>query len=253
MAISLNTVDELQEHLLGVFARSAHHAGEVDQVLLSLIGGLLWRKKPGDPVKVNTKEGAGGNVIWFRVDSIRYALLYSHEERFIKLMGGGRKGELVQTFTNDTPINELIRVFASLGNGVLTLAEARKVRKEDRDPDAPKLKVPKADKVKGDKAEKADKMAAKKLNKADKPAKPNKPKDRAAKEARLQARDEKVRQHREERKAVRQANKANKAAETPEPEALDDQSTAIEAPVAGTTPPRLRAVEPVAAAGGLGA
>lgn len=234
MAISLNTVDELQEHLLGVFERSAHHAGEVDQVLLSLIGGLLWRKKPGDPVKVNTKEGAGGNVIWFRVDSIRYALLYSHEERFIKLMGGGRKGELVQTFTNDTPVSELIRVFASLGNGVQTLAEARKVRKEDRDPNAPKVKVAKADKV-----------AAKKL-KADKP---KKPKDRAAKEARLKARDEKVRQHREERKAVRQANKANKAAETPDPEALDDQSAPTEAPVAGTTP-RLRAVEPTAAAGG---
>lgn len=240
MAISLNTVDELQEHLLGVFERSAHHAGEVDQVLLSLIGGLLWRKKPGDPVKVNTKEGAGGNVIWFRVDSIRYALLYSHEERFIKLMGGGRKGELVQTFTNDTPVSELIRVFASLGNGVQTLAEARKVRKEDRDPNAPKVKVAKADKP-----AKADKVAAKKL-KADKP---KKPKDRAAKEARLKARDEKVRQHREERKAVRQANKANKAAETPDPEALDDQSAPTEAPVAGTTP-RLRAVEPTAAAGG---
>jgi hypothetical protein len=240
MAISLNTVDELQEHLLGVFERSAHHAGEVDQVLLSLIGGLLWRKKPGDPIKVNTKEGAGGNVIWFRVDSIRYALLYSHEERFIKLMGGGRKGELVQTFTNDTPISELIRVFASLGNGVQTLAEARKVRKEDRDPNAPKVKVAKADKP-----AKADKVAAKKL-KADKP---KKPKDRAAKEARLKARDEKVRQHREERKAVRQANKANKAAEAAPPEVPDEQVDTVEAPVAGT-PPRLRAVEPTAAAGG---
>jgi hypothetical protein len=237
MAISLNTVDELQEHLLGVFERSAHHAGEVDQVLLSLIGGLLWRKKPGDPIKVNTKEGAGGNVIWFRVDSIRYALLYSHEERFIKLMGGGRKGELVQTFTNDTPISELIRVFASLGNGVQTLAEARKVRKEDRDPNAPKVKVAKADKP-----AKADKVAAKKL-KADKP---KKPKDRAAKEARLKARDEKVRQHREERKAVRQANKAAEAAP---PEVPDEQVDTVEAPVAGT-PPRLRAVEPTAAAGG---
>lgn len=245
MAISLNTVDELQEHLLGVFERSAHHAGEVDQVLLSLIGGLLWRKKPGDPVKVNTKEGAGGNVIWFRVDSVRYALLYSHEERFIKLMGGGRKGELVQTFTNDTPISELVRVFASLGNGVLTLAEARKVRKEDRDPNAPKVKVAKADKVKGDKA---DKLAAKKL-KADKP---KKPKDRAAKEARLKARDEKVRQHREERKAVRQANKAAKATEAPEPEEPDDLVQVIETSAAGTGS-RSRAAAPAAASAGQGA
>lgn len=242
MTISLNTVDELQDHLLGVFERSAHHAGEVDQVLLSLIGGIMWRKKPGDPIKVNTKVGAGGNVIWFRVDATRYVLLYSHEERFIKLMKDGRKGELLQTFTNDTPTSELVRVFASLGEGVPTLAEARKVRKEDRDPDAPKVKVPKADKP-----DKAEKMAAKKL-KADKP---KKPKDRAAKEARLKARDEKVRQHREDRKAVRQANKANKAAEAPAPENAEGQAEVLEQPVAGT-PPRLRAVEPTAAAGGMG-
>lgn len=243
MAISLNTVDEFQDHLLGVFERSAHHAGEVDQVLLSLIGGIMWRKKPGDPIKVNTKEGAGGNVIWFRVDSIRYVLLYSHEERFIKLMEGGRKGEILQTFTNDTPTGELVRIFAGLGAGVPTLAEARKVRKEDRDPDAPKVKVAKADKP-----AKAEKMAAKKL-KADKP---KKPKDRAAKEARLKARDEKVRQHREDRKAARQANKANKADEAAEPEVLDGQVEVPDAPVA-STPPRLRAVEPSAASAGLGA
>lgn len=242
MAISLTEVDELQEHLLGVFKRSDHHAGEVNEVLLSLSGAILWRKKPGDPIKVNTKEGAGGNVIWFRVDGTRYALLYSHEERFIKLVAGGRKGELVSTFTNATPTAEVARIFASLGNGIAAPSESKKIRKEDRDPAAPKVKMAKADKP-----DKAEKVAARKL-KADKP---HKPKDRAAKEARLKARDEKVRQHREERKAVRQANKANKAAEAPEPETLDDQADAAEAPVAGTTP-RLRAVEPVAASGGMG-
>ena len=55
MSISLNTVEDLQEHLLGVFERSAHHAGEVNEVLLTLIGAMLWRKSPGDVLKVNTK------------------------------------------------------------------------------------------------------------------------------------------------------------------------------------------------------
>ncbi|MFZ5548423.1 MAG: hypothetical protein ACOZJX_06990 [Pseudomonadota bacterium] len=239
MAISLTEVDELQEHLLGVFKRSDHHAGEVNEVLLSLSGAILWRKKPGDPIKVNTKEGAGGNVIWFRVDGTRYALLYSHEERFIKLMAGGRKGELVSTFTNATPTAEVARIFAGLGNGIAAPSESKKVRKEDRDPDAPKVKV-----AKTDNPAKAEKVAAKKLR-ADRP---KKPKDRAAKEARLKARDEKVRQHREDRKAARQASKAGKAAEAVPPEELEDPADSVEAPVAGT-PPRLRAVEPAAATG----
>lgn len=134
MAIALKSVDDLQEHLLGVFQRSAHHAGEVNQVLLTIAGGILWRKNPGDAVKVNDKEGAGGNVIWFRIGSRRYALTYSHEERVIKLMEGGRRGELIRDFTNHTPTAEVFEVFAQLGDPEAN-AEAAK--------NAPPAKVPK--------------------------------------------------------------------------------------------------------------
>jgi hypothetical protein len=225
MAISLNDVDDLQEHLLGVFRRSDHHAGEVNEVLLTLAGSILWRKLPGDPVKVNTKEGAGGNVIWFRVDSIRYALLYSHVERHIKLMAGGRKGELVQTFTNATPAAEVARVFASLGNGIAAPSESRKVRREDREP-----KVAKLHKVE----------AA--------------PKKRMDKQTRLKNKEEKVHQHREERMAARMAGKAAKAEKPPKAEKPSKADRALKrerAPaVQPAEPRRLRAVEPVAASTG---
>ncbi|MEK8034385.1 hypothetical protein AACH06_26455 [Ideonella sp. DXS29W] len=115
MAIPLKSVDDLQEHLLGVFQRSDHHAGEVNEVLLAIAGGILWRKNPGDHVRVNEKEGAGGNVIWFRIGEQRFALLYNHRARRIELLIGGRRGQLVQSFTNATPLAEVSRVFSTLG------------------------------------------------------------------------------------------------------------------------------------------
>ncbi|WP_374565152.1 hypothetical protein [Ideonella sp.] len=115
MAIALKSVDELQEHLLGVFERSDHHAGEVNEVLLAIAGGILWRKNAGAHVRVSEKDGAGGNVIWFRVGLQRYALLYSHRARRIELMFGGRRGHLVHTFTNSTSLAEVAQVFSTLG------------------------------------------------------------------------------------------------------------------------------------------
>lgn len=115
MAIALKSVDELQEHLLGVFERSDHHAGEVNEVLLAIAGGILWRKNAGAHVRVSEKDGAGGNVIWFRVGLQRYALLYSHRARRIELMFGGRRGHMIRTFTNSTSLAEVAQVFATLG------------------------------------------------------------------------------------------------------------------------------------------
>ena len=180
MPISLVNVDDLQEHLLGVLRRSDHHAGDVNEVLLTISGAILWRKSP-EPVKVNTKEGAGGNVIWFRVDGVRYALLYNHELRRIELSEGGRKGELIHTFTNETTTSEVVRVFAALGNGVAELSKSRKVRKEDRAPGEAKSALDRQ-------RIKAERQQAK-LSKAG-------------------DRDEKVRVRREERRAARATEKA---------------------------------------------
>jgi hypothetical protein len=206
MPISLMNVDDLQEHLLGVLRRSDHHAGEVNEVLLTISGAILWRKNPQEPVKVNTKEGAGGNVIWFRVDGLRYALLYNHELRRIELSEGGRKGELVHTFTNETSTSEVVRVFAGLGEGVEELSKSRKIRKEDRAPGE------------GRSAVERQRLRAERLQ---------------AKQAKAEERDEKVRARRQERQAARTAEKQAARASAAEP--------AVEAPPAIVEPVAERA------------
>jgi len=209
MPISLMNVDDLQEHLLGVLRRSDHHAGEVNEVLLTISGAILWRKNPQEPVKVNTKEGAGGNVIWFRVDAVRYALLYNHELRRIELSEGGRKGELIHTFTNETSTSEVVRVFAGLGEGVEELSKSRKVRKEDRAPGEARSLVER------------QRLRAERQQ---------------VKQAKAEERDEKVRARRQERQAARAAEKeaARAAAAEPPPPIVE--------PVAER--PRRRAAKP---------
>lgn len=196
MPISLVNVDDLQEHLLGVLRRSDHHAGEVNEVLLTISGAILWRKSP-EPVKVNTKEGAGGNVIWFRVDGERYALLYNHELRRIELAEGGRKGDLIHAFTNETTTSEVVRVFAALGDGVQELSKSRKVRKEDRAPAEAKSAVDRQ-------RIKAERQQAK-LSKAGE-------------------RDKKVQARREERRAARATEKAAARPTQAEPQATPQEA-----------------------------
>jgi hypothetical protein len=208
MPISLVNVDDLQEHLFGVLRRSDHHAGEVNEVLLTIAGAILWRKRPKDPLKVNTKEGAGGNVIWFRVEGLRYALLYNHELRQIELTAGGRKGELIHAFTNDTTTADVVRVFAALGDGVEELSKSRKVRKEDRE--AKEAKSP------GER----QRLRAERLQ---------------AKESKAGERDQKVRARREERRAGRESEKA--AARSAPAETADEAVPPNGAPAPASAPP----------------
>ena len=250
MAIPLTQVQDLKEHLLGVFERSAHHAGEVTEVVLTLYGAILWRMNPSDPIKVNTKEGTAGNVVWFRVDRTRYVLLYSHEERLIKLMESGRQGKVVHTFTNANSTKEVAQVFATLGEGVLDPESARKVRREDRDPNAPKdpqikaarqlAKAAKAQKVPKDPAEKAEAKAARAAAKgsADGVAgEDSKGARLQAKAAKVLARDAKVKAQREKRKATRADDKASRlaAAEAAAQAAADE--AAAEAAAESTAAP----------------
>ena len=211
MPISLVNVDDLQEQLLGILRRSDHHAGEVNEVLLTISGAILWRKSP-EPVKVNTKNGAGGNVIWFRVDGLRYALLYNHELRRIELSEGGRKGELLCTFTNETPTAEVVRVFAGLGEGVEELSKSRTIRKEDRAP--------------GESRTAADRQRIKAER-------------QQAKEAKAGERDEKVRAHREERRAARATQKAAARPAAAEPAVVTEAPAPI-VPAPAPAPSRRR-------------
>jgi hypothetical protein len=89
------TTDVLQQYLLGVVARADHHADNVNEVVLSLAGAIIWRKGPDD-LEVMVRDGVVKNVLWVRINGQRYALSYNHNDRTIEMRCGSTQGLLVR-------------------------------------------------------------------------------------------------------------------------------------------------------------
>lgn len=114
MPATLETIDVLQQYLQGVIGRADHHAKEVDQVVLALVGAIVWKKDPDADLKVRTQDGAMGNVLWVTIGGLQYAFSYSHTVRAVELRRGSIKGEPIAVFTNATTLAAIKEFFGSL-------------------------------------------------------------------------------------------------------------------------------------------
>lgn len=112
MAIAIDTFGRLQEYLQGVLTRAGHHAGNVDGVVLTLLGAVLWRND-GD-IEVREYNGSPANIIWFWVNGNRYALTYNHATEEIELRERTQSGTVIKSFDNSTSYPDIISVFRNL-------------------------------------------------------------------------------------------------------------------------------------------
>lgn len=112
MPQTITGVDILQEYISGVMARAEHHANNVDDICLAIMGAIVWRKD-GD-IRVMAREGDMKNVLWVRINGHRYALSYSHNTGAIVVRDGTTQGNALASFTNATPVAEVKRFFGSL-------------------------------------------------------------------------------------------------------------------------------------------
>ena len=62
MALTVETIDLWREYLKGVMNRANHHAQNVNEIALALIGAIIWRST--DEVKVMEREGEAKNILW---------------------------------------------------------------------------------------------------------------------------------------------------------------------------------------------
>ncbi len=113
MPQEVTDIDVLRDYLQGVVGRADDHAQTVNEVCLSIAGGVVWRKD-NQPVEVMAIEGEMKNVLWFRVGGQRYALSYNHETREIQLRRGTTHGDVVASFSNATSNGEVRNIFARL-------------------------------------------------------------------------------------------------------------------------------------------
>lgn len=109
----VSDVEILRTYLSGVIDRAEHHAGNVDQVALGLVGAILWQKDD-EPIEVFERQGEMKNVLWVRIRGKRYAFTYNHLTESIEMRCGSTQGHLVESFTNATTLNHIKTVFETL-------------------------------------------------------------------------------------------------------------------------------------------
>ena len=112
MAIALDQIGTLKEYFNGVMNRADHHADAVNEIVLALIGGVIWRAEGNFDVKQYAGEPA--NILWMHVDTTRYCFKFNHDIGKIECRKGGHGGELIEVFDNNTPLAEVKDFFAKL-------------------------------------------------------------------------------------------------------------------------------------------
>ncbi len=62
---TISTIEILRDYLNGVLDRANHHAHNVNEISLAIVGGIIWRTS-GD-IKVLSRDGEMKNALWLQV------------------------------------------------------------------------------------------------------------------------------------------------------------------------------------------
>ncbi|MNR41000.1 hypothetical protein D3C85_1593380 [compost metagenome] len=114
MAMTVTEVEQLRQYIQGVMARADHHAGNVKEVALALVGAILWRKDDEGAIKVMERDGETTNVLWVVIRGNRYAFSYNHGTGMIEMREGSIQGKILNTFSNATSSSTVYSIFGAL-------------------------------------------------------------------------------------------------------------------------------------------
>lgn len=112
MALTVQSIVELQQYAKGVFERAGHHAQGIEEISLAILGAIVWRAD--GQITVREYAGNPANMIWFQVDGKQYAMLYNHQTGKIELKDGSQKGPTLYTFDNTMSNKDVLDVFRNL-------------------------------------------------------------------------------------------------------------------------------------------
>lgn len=113
MPTHVTDIDILKDYIGGVMDRADHHAKNVNEVTLALVGAIVWKKDP-EPIKVMVQKGEMKNVLWVKINGVRYAFSYNHHNKSVSMYRDSIQGMLVYSFSNSTPLSEIRNVFEAL-------------------------------------------------------------------------------------------------------------------------------------------
>jgi hypothetical protein len=114
MPETIQTMDQFQNYLNRVMERAEHHGQNVSSVLLALAGAVILFKDASTNVEVRSYLGQTANVLWVTIRGRRYAFRYNHNPPSVEIRLGSAKGTVQHTFTNQTPLGEVLDVMREL-------------------------------------------------------------------------------------------------------------------------------------------
>ncbi len=112
MPLTITSLNILNEYINGVMNRADHHAHNVNEIVLSLAGAVIW-KSTAD-IEVKTYQGETANILWLTINSRRYALAFNHNTGRIEIRERTIRGQVLHELDNSTSNSELKRIFNSL-------------------------------------------------------------------------------------------------------------------------------------------
>lgn len=112
MALTITTLTLLNEYINGVMNRADHHAQNVNEIVLTLAGAVIWRAT--QDVEVRTYNDETANILWLTVNDHRYVLAYNHQTGNIEVRDRNQNGIVLATFNNTSTAADVKRVFSTL-------------------------------------------------------------------------------------------------------------------------------------------
>ena len=112
MALTITTLTLLNEYINGVMNRADHHGQNVNEIVLTLAGAVVWRAT--QDVEVRTYNDQTANILWLTINGHRYAIAYNHETLNIEIRDRNQNGTVLAIFDNSTSAADVKRIFGGL-------------------------------------------------------------------------------------------------------------------------------------------
>jgi len=114
MAIRANDIETLHDFVVGVMARAGRQTTQVRAIVLAMLGGIIWRVDPGS-IEIRFQDGGRANDLrWGSITGYEYSCTYNQHTDHMEIHDHNGRGTILHTFSNDTPIAEVERIFATL-------------------------------------------------------------------------------------------------------------------------------------------
>lgn len=113
MAITAKDVGLLHDYIEGVMNRADHHADEIKGSALALLGGIIWRGRPGT-IEIKQYAGNMANMIWATIGSKRYAFSYNHVTKSIDIRDRTQSGQILYSINDQMPVSDIEVVVRTL-------------------------------------------------------------------------------------------------------------------------------------------